>query len=160
MAVQPARRRHQGHRSRGGRWHSPEHALTALRAHRKRQAAERLTAGAEWHDANLVVLPRRRHRRRRATRPHFHVARRPLQGYQDWCEIVALASELIAWTGMLALTGTARRWEPKRLRLRLFSAAGRLARGGRRLRLRLAERWPWAADVTTAVTRLQTLPSG
>ena len=32
----------------------PQRALTALRAHRKRQAAERLTAGAEWHDANLV----------------------------------------------------------------------------------------------------------
>jgi Transposase DDE domain group 1 len=59
---------------------------------------------------------------------------------------------------MLALTGTARRWEPKRLRLRLFSAAGRLARGGRRLRL--AERWPWARQITTAVTRLQAIPSG
>ena len=32
---------------------------------------------------------------------------------------------------MLALTGTARRWEPRRLRLRLFPAAGRLARGCR-----------------------------
>jgi hypothetical protein len=51
-------------------------------------------------------------------------------------------------------------WEPKRLRLRLFSAAGRLVRGGRRLRLRLAERWPWADEVTAAVTRLQALPSG
>ena len=61
---------------------------------------------------------------------------------------------------MLALTGTARRWEPKRLRLRLFSTAGRLARGGRRLRLRLAQRWPWAHDITAAVTRLQALPSG
>ena len=61
---------------------------------------------------------------------------------------------------MLALTGTARRWEPKRLRLRLFSTAGRLARGGRRLRLRLAQRWPWADDITAAVTRLQALPSG
>jgi hypothetical protein len=40
---------------------------------------------------------------------------------------------------MLALTGTARRWEPKRLRLRVFAAAGRLARTGRRLRLRLAD---------------------
>ena len=37
---------------------------------------------------------------------------------------------------MLALTGKARRWEPKRLRLRLFSVAGRLASSGRRLRLR------------------------
>jgi hypothetical protein len=40
---------------------------------------------------------------------------------------------------MLAPPGKARRWEPKRLRLRLFAVAGRLARGGRRLRLRLAQ---------------------
>ena len=50
--------------------------------------------------------------------------------------------------------------EPKRLRLRLFSAAGRLVRGGRRLRLRLAQRWPWAGQVTAAITRLQAIPSG
>ena len=61
---------------------------------------------------------------------------------------------------MLALTGAARRWEPKRLRLRLFAIAGRLVRGGRRLRLRLAQRWPWVSEITAAVTRLQTLPSG
>ena len=73
---------------------------------------------------------------------------------------MALACELLAWTQMLALTGTARRWEPKRLRLRLLSVAGRLARGGRRLRLQLAERWPWAGEVTAAVARLQALPSG
>jgi DDE family transposase len=79
---------------------------------------------------------------------------------QVWCEIVALACELLAWTQMLALTGTARQWEPKRLRLRLFSIAGRLASSGRRLRLRLAERWPWAAQITAAITRLQGLPSG
>lgn len=42
---------------------------------------------------------------------------------------------------MLTLTGTARPWEPKRLRLRQFSAAGRLARGSRHLGLRLAARW-------------------
>ncbi len=73
---------------------------------------------------------------------------------------MALACELLAWTQMLALAGQARRWEPKRLRLRLFSVAGRLARGGRRLRLRLAQRWPWAGQITAAVTRLQALPSG
>jgi hypothetical protein len=87
----------------------------------------------------------------------------PLRGFaqnQVWCEIVALACDLLAWTQLLALTGTARRWEPKRLRLRLFSVAGRLVRGGRRLRLRLAERWPWATQITTAVIRLQALPSG
>jgi len=87
----------------------------------------------------------------------------PLKGYaqnQVWCEIVALACDLIAWMQMLALAGTARRWEPKRLRLRVFAVAGRLVRGGRRLRLRLAEHWPWAAHITAAITRLQALPSG
>ena len=56
---------------------------------------------------------------------------------------------------LLTLTGPARRWEPRRLRLRLFSVTGRLVRGGRRLRLRLAQRWPWAGLVTATVSRLQ-----
>jgi hypothetical protein len=41
-----------------------------------------------------------------------------------------MACELLAWMAMLALDGPARAWEPKRLRLRLFAAAGRLVRGG------------------------------
>ena len=61
---------------------------------------------------------------------------------------------------MLALDGPARRWEPKRVRLRLFSAAGRIARGSRRLKLRLAARWPWAPEITAAITRLQALAPG
>jgi len=61
---------------------------------------------------------------------------------------------------ILALDGPARRWEPKRLRLRLFTAAGRLVHGGRRLRLRLAATWPWAAQLTAAITRLQNLAPG
>jgi Transposase DDE domain group 1 len=87
----------------------------------------------------------------------------PLHGFtqnQIWCEIVALACELLAWMQMLAFTGRARRWEPRRLRLRLFSAAGRIVRGSRRLRLRLAASWPWAREITTAITRLQVLPPG
>ncbi len=87
----------------------------------------------------------------------------PLHGFaqnQVWCELAAMASELTAWMQMLALDSAARTWEPKRLRLRLFSAAGRLVRGGRRLRLRLATTWPWAAQLTAAITRLQTLAPG
>jgi hypothetical protein len=61
---------------------------------------------------------------------------------------------------MLALTGAARRWEPKRLRLRILAVSGRLGRGARRLRLRLAERWPWAGEITAAITRLQALAAG
>jgi hypothetical protein len=87
----------------------------------------------------------------------------PLHGFdqnQVWCELVAMACELLAWMQILALDGAARAWEPKRLRLRLFSAAGRLVRGGRRLRLRLAATWPWAAQLTAAITRLQTYAPG
>ena len=87
----------------------------------------------------------------------------PLKGFaqnQIWCEIVALASELLAWTQMLALAGDARRWEPRRLRLRLFSVADRLASSGRRLRLRLAGNWPWAGEITVAAARLQAIPPG
>jgi hypothetical protein len=61
---------------------------------------------------------------------------------------------------MLALDGPARAWEPKRLRLRLFSAPGRLARGSRRLRLRIVATWPWAMQITAAITRLQALAPG
>jgi hypothetical protein len=87
----------------------------------------------------------------------------PLHGFtqnQIWCELVAMASELLAWMQMLALDGPARAREPKRLRLRLFSAAGRIVRGGRRLRLRLAATWPWAVQLTAAITRLQAFAPG
>ena len=110
-----------------------------------------------------------RHRRRARCEDRIRCAKDtglrnlPLQGFaqnQIWCEIVALACELLAWTQMLALDGPARRWEPKRLRLRLFAAAGRIASTGRRLRLRLAASWPWASQITTAITRLQALAPG
>jgi Transposase DDE domain group 1 len=87
----------------------------------------------------------------------------PLHGYgqnQIWCEIVALACELLAWMAMIGLPGPARRWEPKRLRLRLLSVAGRLVRGSRKLRLRLAARWPWSRSITAAISRLQSLAPG
>ena len=87
----------------------------------------------------------------------------PLHGFaqnQLWCELVAMASELLARTAMLALEGPARAWEPKRLRLRLFTTAGRLVRSGRRTRLRLSATWPWATQLTTAITRLQALAPG
>jgi len=83
-----------------------------------------------------------------------------LRANQIWCEIAALACELLAWPQMLALPGAARRWEPKRLRLRLLAIAGQLVRASRRLRLRVARNWPWTADITTAITRLQAIPSG
>ena len=60
---------------------------------------------------------------------------------------------------MLALPGhDARRWEPKRLRLRLLSAAGRLAVSGRRVVLHLARVGRWSGLLLPAITRLRALP--
>jgi hypothetical protein len=115
------------------------------------------TKGGQLPDLEL------RHRRRARCEDRIRNAKDtglrnlPLHGYEQnqvWCEITALAGELLAWMQMLAFDGPARRWEPKRLRLRIFAVAGRLVRGGRRLRLRLAARWPWAHQITTAATRL------
>jgi Transposase DDE domain group 1 len=121
------------------------------------------TKGGQLADLEL------RHRRRARCEDRIRCAKDtglrnlPLHGYaqnQIWTEIVALACELLAWTAMLALDGTARRWEPKRLRLRLFSAAGRLVRGSRRARLKISSRWPWTAQITAAITRLDALAPG
>ena len=79
---------------------------------------------------------------------------------QIWCAIVALAVELTAWLQMLTLAGhDARRWEPKRLRLRLFSIAARLAEHGRTRRLHLSAHAPWAGLLAAMITRLVTLPA-
>ena len=110
-----------------------------------------------------------RHRRRARCEDRIRCAKDtglrnlPLHGFaqnQLWCELAAMASELLAWTAMRALDSPARAWEPKRLRLRLFAAAGHLVHGGRRLRLRLSATWPWASQLTTAITRLQALAPG
>ncbi|MDJ0460552.1 IS1380 family transposase [Streptomyces sp. H27-C3] len=76
-----------------------------------------------------------------------------------WLEIVQLALELLAWLSMLALTGTARRWEPRRLRLRLFAAAAQLITTSRRRYLRFARHWPWTQIITAAFKRLDALPN-
>ena len=110
-----------------------------------------------------------RHRRRARCEDRIRAAKDtglrtlPLHGFgqnQIWCEVAAMASELTAWMQMLALDGPARAWEPKRLRLRLFAAAGRTARVSRRLRLRIAATGPWATQLTAAITRLQPLAPG
>lgn len=74
-----------------------------------------------------------------------------------WLEKIAL--DLLAWMPMLALTGTARLWEPRRLRLRLFTTAGQLVTTGRRRILRLARHWPWTDMITAALERLALLPN-
>ena len=108
-----------------------------------------------------------RHRRRARCEDRIRVAKDtgltnlPLHDFgqnQIWCAIVALAVELTAWMQMLALAGhDARRWEPKRLRLRLFSIAARLARHGRRHRLHLSRHAPWADLLAAMINTLQAI---
>jgi len=108
-----------------------------------------------------------RHRRRARAEDRIRCAKDtgltnlPLHDFaqnQIWCAIVALACELTAWMQMLALAGhSARRWEPKRLRTRLFTVPAQTARTGRRRLLHLADHHPWATLVHHAVARLRAL---
>jgi hypothetical protein len=65
---------------------------------------------------------------------------------------------LLAWTQVLLLAGELATAEPKKLRYRLLHAAARITRGQRRIRLRIAEHWPWARDLAAAFARLTALP--
>ncbi|MGW1257537.1 IS1380 family transposase [Streptomyces sp. NPDC002513] len=128
----------------------------------------RLTAFAtNTQDAAIAALELR-HRQRARAEDRIRAARAtgltnlPLHDTAQnriWLEIVQIALDLLAWMPMLALTGSARLWEPKRLRLRLFSAAAQLATTGRRRILRLAKRWPWTDVITEALQRLTVLPN-
>ncbi|UGT67239.1 IS1380 family transposase [Nocardia gipuzkoensis] len=125
----------------------------------------RLTAFAT--NARTGQLPdlELRHRRRARCEDRIRTAKDtgltnlPLQGFNQnriWLEIVCLATELTAWMQMLALADhEARRWEPKRLRLRLFSAAARITRHARRTSLRFSAHWPHTGLILTALARLQ-----
>ena len=75
-----------------------------------------------------------------------------------WCALVALAADLVAWMQRLALAEhEARRWEPKRLRLRLLSVAGRLAATGRRRWLHMDASAPFTDLALDGLRRLDAL---
>ncbi len=108
-----------------------------------------------------------RHRRRARAEDRIRVAKdtglrnlplHDLTQNQIWCALVALACEITAWTQMLAFSDhPARRWEPKRLRLRIFSIPGRLARSARATVLHLPEHAPWAALLLDGLATLRAL---
>ena len=113
-----------------------------------------------------------RHRRRARAEDRIRAAKDtglanlPLHDFtqnQIWCALVALAADLTAWMQTLALTGhDGRRWEPKRLRLRLFSIPARHARTGRRRLLHLAATAPFttlALQALAALPRLTAAPA-
>ncbi|MDR1152654.1 MAG: IS1380 family transposase [Bifidobacteriaceae bacterium] len=127
----------------------------------------RLTAFATNTRRGQLPQLELRHRRRARCEDRIRCAKDtglrnlPLQGFgqnQVWCQIVALAVDLLAWMGMLALAGhQARRWEPKRLRWRLFTIPATLARRASLTHLRLAAHHPWAHLLAEALARLRPL---
>lgn len=120
-------------------------------------------AGRQLADLEL------RHRRRARAEDRIRTAKdtgltnlplHELTQNRIWCAVVALACEITAWAQMLALADhPARRWEPKRLRLRLFTIAGRIARTSRRTVLHLSSHAPWTELLLRAVTTLRALPA-
>jgi hypothetical protein len=127
----------------------------------------RITAFATNTPRGQLAELERRHRRRARAEDRIRAAKdtgltnlplHTLAQNSIWCALVALACELTAWLQMLTLAGQqARRWEPKRLRLRLFSTAGRLATSGRRTVLHLPRTHRWAGLLADAITTLRTL---
>jgi hypothetical protein len=120
------------------------------------------TRGPGWTLDTLEVRHRQRARAEDRIRGLKDTGMRnlPLHSYhanQIWLEIVALAADLLAWTQTLAFDEhePARRWEPKRLRLRILAVAGRIIHSGRRQRLRLPRDWPWSHLIDTGYTALR-----
>jgi hypothetical protein len=77
-----------------------------------------------------------------------------------WLTVVMIAVDLLTWAQTMLLhdVPALTRAEPKTLRYRLLHVAARLIRGGRRLRLRLDQHWPWAAHLAAAFVRCAALP--
>ena len=75
-----------------------------------------------------------------------------------WLAAALIAATLLAWLKLLALEGHLAKAEPKTLRYRILHTAARLARSGRRRRLKIAATWPWAAAIVTAWDRITALP--
>ena len=128
----------------------------------------RLTAFATNTKAGQHATLELRHRRRARCEDRIRNAKDtglrnlPLYGFDQnriWCEIVALATEIIAWAQLLGYpTHEARRWEAKRLRYRLFTIPATIAHHSRQVVLHLSNRNRWGGVAHAAIMRLRLLP--
>ena len=128
----------------------------------------RLTAFATNATKGQLADLEVRHRRRARCEDRIRAAKDmglrnlPLTSFAQnriWCQIVALASEITSWMGLLGYADQpARRWEPKRVRHRLFQAPAAIARHARQRTLHLSDRALWAGVVRAGHARLAQLP--
>jgi hypothetical protein len=80
-----------------------------------------------------------------------------LEMNKAWMSAALTAAALLAWLRLLALDGDLAKAEPKTLRYRVLHAAARLARTGRRRRLKISATWPWGLAIVTAWNRITAL---
>jgi Transposase DDE domain group 1 len=71
-----------------------------------------------------------------------------------WCQLVATACDLLAWTRRSTLDGPLRRATPKTLRYRLLHVAALTTRTSRQLRLDAA--WPWVDQLHAGIEQART----
>src|SRR5450830_1900012 len=118
-----------------------------LRHRRRARCEDRIRIAKDTGLANLPLASFNANRSRRCAPPS--------------CAVVALAAEITAWTQMLAFGETpARRWEPKKLRYRIFTVPATLARTGRRVVLHLSARSAWSGLTLTGLGHLADLAPG
>jgi hypothetical protein len=77
-----------------------------------------------------------------------------------WLTLVLIAQDLLAWCRGLLLESGLSTAEVKRLRYALLHSAGRVARSGRLVILRIGRSWPWASELTAAFGRIETIATG
>jgi hypothetical protein len=76
-----------------------------------------------------------------------------------WCQVVALAVDLLAWLRHLTLDGDLAKAEPKTVRYRLLHTAARITHGQRQRWINIPPTWPWANQLATAFGRVLALPA-
>ncbi|MDX5319196.1 MAG: IS1380 family transposase, partial [Actinomycetes bacterium] len=77
---------------------------------------------------------------------------------QAWLEVVLMATDLIAWTKLLAFHDepALARCEIAAFRYRVLHVAARITRTARQVRLRIDKTWAWATAIATGWGRLRT----
>ena len=67
-----------------------------------------------------------------------------------WCVAAMIATDLLRWFQLLCLDPSLADAEPKTLRYRLLHTAARIVHGQRKRKIKIPDRWPWAADLAAA----------
>lgn len=76
---------------------------------------------------------------------------------QAWLEVVLMATDLVAWTKLIAFPGHPElaKCEIAAFRYRVLHVAARITRGARQVCLRIDQTWRWAAAIATGWGRIR-----